>query len=138
MKVTDKNLKRKITEFIIGIIIAIILIAIVLLGLEYFAGPGVIAKFFELLPNLVITSIVVLTVVTYIPLRRQPDERMRRILKDAAHNSLAFLWCGLPFLALLLIFMPAWNGIIAATWLWAVLLTSITIFGATLIYKYWK
>ena len=132
------NLKRKIVEFIIGIIIAITIIAIVVLGLEYFAGPGVIAKFLEFLPGAIFSSIVAVTVVTYISLRRQPDERMRRILKDAAHNSLAFLWLGLPFLALLLIFMPAWNRIIAATWLWAVLLTSITIFGATLLYKYWK
>ena len=138
MKGTHMNLKRKIAEFIIGLIIAIVLIAIVLLGLEYIVGPGVIAKFFEFFPSVVFSSIITLTVVTYISLRRQPDERMKRILKDAAHNSLAFLWFGLPFLAILLIFMPAWNGIIAATWLWAVLLTSITIFGATLLYKYWK
>ena len=132
------NLKRKIVEFVIGVIIFVIVFAIFLLGLEYFAGPGVIANFLERLPNLVFTSIVVLTVVTYISLRRQPDERMKRILKDAAHNSLAFLWGGLPFLAILLIFMPTWNGIIAATWLWVILLTSITIFGVTMLYKYWK
>lgn len=138
MKWTDMSLKRKIAEFVSGIIIFIVIFTIFLLGLEYFAGPGVIANFLEQLPNLVFTSIVVLTVVTYISLRRQPDERMRRILKDAAHNSLAFLWLGLPFLAIFFIFMPAWNGIIAATWLWAVLLTSITIFGATLVYKYWR
>ncbi len=132
------NLKRQIAEFIIGILIVIVIFTILLLGLEYFAGPGVIANFLEFLPNGIFGSIVAVTVVSYISLRRQPDERMKHILKDAAHNSLAFLWFGLPFLAILLIFMPAWNGIIAATWLWAVLLTSITIFGATLLYKYWK
>ncbi len=138
MKVTDMSLKRKIAEFVIGVIIFIVIFTIFLLGLEYFVGPGVIANFLERLPDLVFTSIVVLTVVTYISLRRQPDERMKRILKDAAHNSLAFLWAGLPFLAILLIFMPAWNGIIAATWLWVVLLISMSIFGATLVYKYWR
>ncbi|MFX1566007.1 MAG: hypothetical protein ACFFCH_08465 [Promethearchaeota archaeon] len=132
------NLKRQIAEFIIGILIVIVIFTILLLGLEYFAGTGVIANFLEFLPNGIFGSIVAVTVVSYISLRRQPDERMKHILKDAAHNSLAFLWFGLPFLAILLIFMPAWNGIIAATWLWAVLLTSITIFGATLLYKYWK
>ncbi|MHA2314685.1 MAG: hypothetical protein ACXACF_05300 [Candidatus Hermodarchaeia archaeon] len=138
MKVTEMSLKRKIAEFVIGVIIVIVIFTIFLLGLEYFAGPGVIAKFLEFLPNSVFTSIIVVTVLTYISLRRQPDERMKLILKDAAHNSLAFLWFGLPFLAILFIFMPAWNGIIAATWLWAVLLISISIFGATLAYKYWR
>jgi hypothetical protein len=132
------NLKRKIAEFIIGIIIVIIAFGIFLLVLEYFAGPGVISSFLNFLPSGIFSSIVGMTIVTYISLRRQPDERMRRILKDAAHNSLAFLWLGLPFLAILLIFMPAWNGIIAATWIWAVILTSITIFGVTMLYKYWK
>ena len=54
------NRNRKIAEFIIGIIIAITIIAVVLLGLEYFAGPGVIAKFLEFLPGAIFSSIVAL------------------------------------------------------------------------------
>ncbi len=118
-------------------VVGIICIAIFFLVLSFYAGPIVFAKLWEGLPAIT-GGLIGGTIGALISLRRRPDERAMHIMKDAARNAWVFFVLVLPYLSILLFFTPAWNGVIAAIWLYVVWFMAFVIFGATVLYYYWK
>ncbi|MFX1475218.1 MAG: hypothetical protein ACFFCO_07065 [Promethearchaeota archaeon] len=118
-------------------IITIVCIIAFFLILSVFAGPVVFQSLWHSLPG-IICGMIGGVIGGVIAIRRRPDERMNHILKTASGNAWIFVLLALPYLALLLIFLPTGSGIINATWVYVVWMIALIIFGVTVLFNYWK